>query len=327
MAFSGSVGLETTSAMLVVEHAFRRCRLPAQAITAEMQNYALQSLRFLLDELSNRRTPSWCIDSVLLPMYLNQPLVTLPTGTVEVLNLSYRTLQLLTGVTTTTATSRTTSFGEPITVSSVGVKWSGPTTALTFETSENGSVWATVGSATPAAASAGEINWFDITAAQPANWFRVTGASTLNYSSITLGNLPQDIPLGQLNRDTYVNQSNKIFASRPNSYYFQRNVARPVVYLWPAPNAVAEQAVLVLWRHRQIMDIENLRQEVEVPRRWLDAIIDKLAARVAAETPAVDANLIGLLEQRAANSLQAAWDGDTDGSPTQINPGISAYTR
>jgi hypothetical protein len=324
--FSGVVGVETTSAMRVVEHAFRRCRLPAQAVTAEMQDYALQSLRFMLDELSNRRTPSWCIEQVLLPMYQNQPLVALPAGTVEVLNLHYRTLQLLSGTVLTAPTSRTVAFGDSTTVSSVGVKWSGATTALTFETSDDGVTWTTVGTANPTAA-AGEITWFDINAALPAEWFRVTGASTLNYSSITLGNLPQDIPLGQLNRDTYSNQSNKIFAARPNSYYFQRNVARPVVYLWPAPNLAAESAVLVLWRHRQIMDTENLRQDVEVPRRWLEAIINGLAARVAAETPAVDAALVGVLEQRAAVSLQSAWDGDTDGSPTQINPGIGAYTR
>lgn len=326
MAFSGNIGLETTNALRVVEHAFRRCRLPAQAITAEMQEYALQSLRFMLDELSNRRTPSWCIDSVLLPMYQNQPLVTLPVGTVEVLNLNYRTLQLLTGATTTTSTSRTVIFDDPTVVSSVGVKWSGATTTLTFETSNDGIVWTTVGTATPVA-SAGDITWFDIDAALPAQRFRATGAGTLNYSAITLGNLPQDIPLGQLNRDSYVNQSNKIFPGRPSNYYFQRNVAQPVVYLWPAPFVAAEQAILVLWRHRQIMDTENLRQEVEVPRRWLEAIINGLAARVAAETPTVDANLIPALEQRAALSLQAAWDGDNDGSPIQINPGIGAYTK
>jgi hypothetical protein len=104
-------------------------------------------------------------------------------------------------------------------------------------------------------------------------------------------------------------------------------VAQPVVYLWPAPFSAAEQAVLVLWRHRQIMDTENLRQEVEVPRRWLDAIINGLAARVAAETPSVDAGLVPVLEQRATMSLQAAWDGDNDGSVIQINPGIGAYTK
>jgi len=45
------------------------------------------------------------------------------------------------------------------------------------------------------------------------------------------------------------------------------------------------------------------------------------------ETPSVDANIIPLLEQRAAISMQRAWDGDGDGSPTQINPGIGPYTR
>ena len=51
-----------------------------------------------------------------------------------------------------------------------------------------------------------------------------------------------------------------------------------------------------------------------------------LAAKVAAETPAVDVNLIPVLEQRAAMTVQRAWDGDNDGSPIQINPGIRAYT-
>ena len=83
---------------------------------------------------------------------------------------------------------------------------------------------------------------------------------------------------------------------------------------------------MVLWRHRQIMDTENLQQEVEVPQRWLEAIVNGLAAKVAAETPAVDASLLPILEQRAAVSVQRAWDGDNDGSPIQINPGIRAYT-
>lgn len=51
-----------------------------------------------------------------------------------------------------------------------------------------------------------------------------------------------------------------------------------------------------------------------------------MAAKVAAETPAVDVNLIPVLEQRAAIAVQRAWDGDNDGSPIQINPGIRAYT-
>ena len=326
MAYSGNIGGATFNALKVVDHAFRRCRLPAQAITAEMQDYAIDSLQFMLNELSNIKTPSWCIEKLILPMYENQPLVTLPDGTVEVLNLNYRVLQLLSGASVTTSTSYTVNFTTQTTVSTVGIEWSGAAVPVTFQVSTDGLVWVTVGSSSETAA-AGEITWTDISGALAYSYFRITTTQPFNFTAIVLGNLPQEIPLGQLNRDSYVNQSNKVFPGRPSNYYFQRDLPEPVVYLWPAPFSAAEQAQLILWRHRQIMDTENLQQEVNVPDRWLEAIINGLAARVAAETPAVDAALIPVLEQRAAMSVQRAWDGDNDGSPIQINPGIGAYTK
>jgi len=326
MAYSGNIGNTTTTALKVVDHAFRRCRLPAQAITSEMQTYALESLRFMLNELANIKTPSWCIQRVILPMYQNQPIVPLPVGTVEVLNLNYRVLQLLSGATVVTPTSYTVNFTTQTTVDTVGIRWSAAAVPVTFQVSTNGLVWTTVGSAADAA-SAGDITWTDISAALPYAYFRITANEPLNFSAITLGNLPQEIPLGQLNRDSYVNQSNKVFPGRPSNYYFQRDLPEPIVRLWPAPFVAAEQAQLILWRHRQIMDTENLQQQVEMPDRWQEAIINGLAARVAAETPAVDAGLIPVLEQKAAISQQRAWDGDNDGSPIQINPGIGVYTK
>jgi len=326
MAYSGNVSGTTFNALKVVDHAFRRCRLPAQAITAEMQDYALDSLYLMLSEFANIKTPSWCIEKLILPMYENQPLVTLPVGTVEILNLNYRVLQLLGGTVTTASTSYTVSFSSQTTVDTVGIKWSATAVPVTFQVSTNGSVWTTVGTSS-AVASAGNITWTDISGALAYQYFRITASAPLNYSAITLGNLPQEIPLGQLNRDSYVNQSNKVFPGRPSNYYFQRDLPEPVINLWPAPFSASEQAQLVLWRHRQIMDTENLQQEVEVPQRWLEAIVNGLAARVAAESPNVDAALVPLLEQRSAMSMQRAWDGDNDGSPIQINPGIGVYTR
>jgi len=326
MAFSGSVSGTTFNALKVVDHAFRRCRLPAQSITGEMQTYALESLYLMLSQFANIKTPSWCIEKVILPLYENQPLVVLPLGTVEVLNLNYRTLQPVTGSTVTTSTSYTVNFTSQTVVNTVGVKWSGNAVPLTFQVSTNNLVWVTVGSSDDTAVS-GDITWTDISGALPYQYFRITSTSTIPYSVITLGNMPQEIPLGVLNRDSYVQQSNQVFPSRPNSYWFQRDIPQPVVHVWPAPYAAAEQAQLILWRHRQIMDTQNLQQEIEIPQRWLEAIVNGLAARMAAETPSVDINLIPVLEQRAAISTQQAWDGDNDGSPIQINPGIGAYTK
>ena len=325
MAFSGSISGTTFNALKVVDHAFRRCRLPAQAISAEMQTYALESLGLMLSELANIKTPSWCIEKLILPLYENQPIVTLPLGTVDVLNLNYRTLQPVTGATVSTSLAYTVNFTSETVVDTVGVKWSGASVPITFQVSTNGTVWTTVGSSSVVAAS-GEITWTDISGALAYQYFRITATNPILYSVITLGNMPQEIPLGLLNRDAYVQQSNKVFPGRPNSYWFQRDIPEPVVNIWPSPFLAAEAAQLIVWRHRQIMDTENLRQEVEIPQRWLEAIVNGLAAKVAAETPSVDMNLMPVLEQRAAMTVQRAWDGDNDGSPIQINPGIGVYT-
>lgn len=326
MAFSGNVSVATFNALKVVDHAFRRCRLPAQAISAEMQQYALESLSLFLSDLANVKTPSWCIEKLILPFYENQPIVELPAGTVEVLNANYRVLQLLEGTVTFTGTNYTVGFEDQTVVTTVGVKWSAASVPLTFQVSTDGVSWTTVGSS-DATASAGEITWTDISAALAYNFFRITSTSTIYASDITLGNMPQEIPFGVLNRDTYVNQSNKVFPGRPNSFWFQRDIPQPVMHIWPAPFAAAESAQLIVWRHRHIMDTENLQQEVEIPQRWLTAIVDGLAAKVAAETAAVDINLIPMLDQKAAMSAQRAWDGDNDGSPIFINPGIGCYTK
>ena len=326
MATSGTISTTTFQTVKVIDHAFRRCRLAAENISAEMQAYASESLYLWLSELANGKTPSWCIERQIYPMYENQPQVTLDAGTVDVLNLNYLTLQELTGAVVPLSTSYTVSLDGAGTVNTVGIKWSGASVAVTFQVSDDAGTWTTVGTQSTSA-SAGEWTWTDISGALSHPYFRITSTAPMLTSEVYLGTMPQEIPLGQLNRDTYTAQSNKVFPGRPVSYYYRRQQVNPVLYLWPAPNPAAEHAQLIVWRHRHIMDVGTLAQEVEVPQRWMHAMLDGLAALVARETPAVDVALVPLLEQRAAMSLQAARDGDNDGSPTFIQPYISVYTR
>ena len=326
MAFSGSISNTTFNALKVVDHAFRRCRLPAQAITAEMHTYALEALYLLLSELANTKTPSWCIERQIYPLYEGQPVVTLTNGTVEVLNANLRTLQEITGGVVSLPTSYTVQLDGAGTVNTVGMKWTGAAVPVTFETSADGLTWTAVGTQTTAAA-AGEWTWTDVVPAQARAFFRITSTAPMLLSEVYLGTLPQEIPMGVLNRDTYVAQSNKVFLGRPLTYWFQRDLPQPVMNLWPSPNAAAEYQQLIVWRHRHIMDTENLQQDVEVPQRWLEAIVCGLASRVAAETPQVDPGMVPMLEQKWLVARQAAWDGDNDGSPTYINPGIGCYTK
>jgi hypothetical protein len=326
MAFSGTVSATRFNALKVVDTAFRRCRLPAQAITPEMQQYALDALYLQLSNYANGRPPSWCIERVMLPMYENQPIVTLPSGTEDLLNVNYRTLQLLAGeVVVADPTSYVVDFETATVVNVVGFYWVADAPSLVFETSLDGIYWTEVG-AQAGGAPGGTITWFEIDAAVAWRYFRVEADGVMSFQTITLGNMPQEIPLGVLNRDDYVNQSNKVFPGRPSNYWYQRDLPQPIMHLWPAPNAVAEQAQLIVWRQRQIMDTANLQQEVEVPQRWLEAICARLAAKVAETTPAVQIELIPVLEAKASEAERQAREGDNDGSSTKINPGIGVYT-
>jgi hypothetical protein len=97
--------------------------------------------------------------------------------------------------------------------------------------------------------------------------------------------------------------------------------------LWPAPNLAAEVAQLIIWRHRQIMDVGTLQQELDIPQRWYEAIVSQLAFKLAQEIDIVDAGLIMPLSQAAALNMNTAWNGDNDGSPTTITPAIGCYTK
>jgi hypothetical protein len=198
MAVSGTISATTFNSLKVVDHAFRRCRLHAQNITAEMQSYALDSLYLLLSDLANTKTPSWCIEKILLPMYLNQPVVELPVGTVEVLNANYRTLQEVTGETVSLSQSYTVIFSggdySDSTVSTVGVKWSGVSVPLTFQVTDDNLTWVTVGTQ-ETSVSAGEWTWVDLSAAVPHLGFRITAAAPILATEVFLGNTPQEIPL------------------------------------------------------------------------------------------------------------------------------------
>jgi predicted small secreted protein len=327
MAFSGTVSTTVFNTNKVIDHAYRRCRVTAQRVTAELQGIATDALYLLLSELSSVKTPSWCIEKVILPFYEGQPNVTLPLGTVEVLNANYRYLQAVSGSNIVTATTYQVNFASTTVVSTVGIEWSAVSAPLSFSVSTDGITWTVVDTVTPTAV-AGEITWFDIFPALAYAYFKITATSgVLSYTTITLGNTPNEIPFGALNRDSYVAQANQIFAGRPTTYWFQRDINQPVMHLWPAPNQAAELAQLIVWRHRHIMDVGTLQQELEIPQRWYEAIVSKLASKLAMETDAVDMNLIPMLDAKAEVALRAAWDGDNDGSPITITPAIGCYTR
>ena len=330
MAVSGTVSTTVFNTRKVIDHAYRRCRIPPEGISSEQISFALDSLYLILSMLANRGLQLWCIESYLMPLYQAQGLMTLPNGVVDILNTNLRTVEVLntTSTNTTTSTTYQTLFSTATQVTTVGIEWSGASTGYALETSTDGATWTTVSTQSNPNAVANDVTWVDIQGSLATLYFRVRATTgTLNQTQVLLANTPNEIPMARLNRDDYVNLPNKAFEGRPLQFWVDRLLNNPVLYLWPVPSAQFVTAQVVVWVKRYIMDVGTMTQEIEVPQRWYDAIVYVLAARLAEETPSVDPQMIAILDQKAQRSLLEAENEERDDSPIYLTPNIAVYTR
>jgi hypothetical protein len=328
MAYSNTVSQTVFNTRKVIENAIRRCKMPAESITAEYVDIANDQLYLLLSDLANMGAPLWCIEKQILPLYDGEGYITLDTKIVDILNSNLRQLQSVTGTNTTTSTTRTIAFSGDTFVTTVGVRWTAASVPIALERSVDNIVWTTIQTETPVAIS-GEWTWYDLDSSIATPYFRVRATSgTLNFSEIYTGNTPTEIPLARMNRDDYTNLPNKSFQSnRPLQFWYDRLIPNPVMRLWPVPNSGAITSQIVLWVQRYIMDVGTMTQEIEVPQRWYEAIVAMLAAKMALEIMEVDAGLISLLDAKAERALYVAQAEERDNSPMMMAPNISVYTK
>jgi len=330
VAVSGTVSMTVFDTRKVIDHAYRRCRIPPEGISSEQISFALDTLYLILSMLANRGLQLWCIQRYLMPLYQAQGLMTLPNGIVDVLNTNLRTVEVVntTSINTTTSTTYQTIFSTATQVTTVGIEWSGASTGYALETSSDGVVWTTVATVSNPNAVANDVTWVDIQGSLATLYFRVRATTgTLNQAQVLLANTPNEIPMARLNRDDYVNLPNKAFEGRPLQFWCDRTLNNPVLYLWPVPSAQFVTAQVVVWVKRYIMDVGMMTQEIEVPQRWYDAIVYLLASRLAEETPTVDPQMIAILDQKAQRSLLEAENEERDDSPIYLTPNIAVYTR
>jgi hypothetical protein len=314
----------------VIDHAYRRCRIPPEGISSEQIDFALDTLYLVLSMLANRGLQLWCIERYLMPLYEAQGLITMPNGIVDILNTNLRTIEVVNENTTdtTTSTTYTTIFPAQTQVTVVGIEWSGASTSYALETSNNGTTWTTLSTQDNPNTTAGMVTWVDVQGSLATTYFRVRATTgVLNQTQVILANTPNEIPMARLNRDDYVNLPNKTFEGRPLQFWCDRQLNNPVLYLWPVPSAQFVTAQVVVWVKRYIMDVGTMTQEIEVPQRWYDSIVYVLAARLAEETPTVDPQMIAILDQKAQRALLESENEERDNSPIYLTPNIAVYTR
>ena len=357
MAYSGTVGTTVINVQTLIDHGARRCGKLAEELTSEQLLSARQSLFFLLSHLANIGINYWAINKKVFGLNANQYIYSMPLGTIDVLNVLYRTMNRPTGGYTSSAggtvgnafdnnvdtycqqgsangnISITYGTGNPIYAGSIGflpyIANNGSATwSIALEYSVDGTTWLMLDDLGTIAVSDNVWVWTDIDPGQSVGYYRIRAYNntTLALREFYVGNNSTEIQMSRLNRDDYTNLPNKNFtANQPFQFWFDRTIPQPTVYLWPTPSDPFIQ--MTVWYQRQIMDVGALTDELEVPQRWYEAVVFMLAHRMSLELPQVAMDRIGYLEKMADRYYSEAETEERDKSPIYFAPNISVYTR
>lgn len=332
MATSGTVDQTSVEVATVLDHAFRRCGKLASTVSGELLKSARENLFLILTDLSNRGLTLFCVQKYVLGTAPGQTVFPLGTGTVDVLNLLYRTVTVLAGTVITGLGWQGVDLLTTQSVSTVGLKFTLDTTAtLVYETSDDLLSWVPRFTRTDTVA-AGVWVYQDLDAAPQARYWRVRSSSGVlpALAVLEFSNAPYELPMTALNRDDYINLPNKTAqgsaGSKSLQYWFDKQIA-PQLWVQPATQGTADQ--IVVWTQRYIQDVGALSNTLAVPSRWLESVILTLACRCALELPAgeLPPGRFELLETKAAEHLARAEDGERDGAPIRLQPNIRGYTR
>lgn len=323
---SGVIGQDTFNTHHLIVSAFQRCRVRSSLITDEMIHIARKELFILLtSDLALRGPQLFAVDIQLLPFTDGLAGVNMPPGTIDVLNVNLRQQFSL-----QTSPSPFFTYSTPVRVNTVGITWSGP--AVPIQVLAGNTV---VASAQPNA-SAGETTMIDLDGApESLSWSVIADpvppnpltAGTLMVSGVSFYQTAFQVPLAPYSRDDFANLNNTFFKNRPFQYWLDRQEPWPIMRLWPTPGPYEQSnACLVIWRHRQIMDMGDLSIRLNVPNRWIDAVTSLLAARLAYAVVEVTPQMIPVLEAKAERALNLARMEERERAPMRIQPNIYRYT-
>ena len=356
MTTSGTVGRTVIDIATILEHAFRRCRIPSSLQTPELVAANLENLHFSLNELANLGVNLWCIEKVIQGIYKYQEAYPTPLGTVDVLDTFLRhslraggilassdgaditpleDADILTFLTqSVTGGNFKYTFDDPIAVRTVGILHKGVATrSLVFEFSQDDVTWA-VSRALGTITYADEIwYWYDIDPSRAGLYFRVrdtlTNTPLAAYELYISAEIQTEILMARMNRDDFTSLPNKFNTSQgshPLQFWLDRQQPVPIIRVWPSPGDIFDQ--IVYWRHRQIQDVGNdLTLTLDIPPRWLEAIVCSTALKTAYETPEVDLKLLPMLKGAYDESLKYVEGEEVDKSPFILRPNMRHYTR
>ncbi len=330
MATSGTVGATSFTVREILEDAFEACKIPPQALTAELAVKGLRHLNVFLSSLPQRAVALWAQDDQLLTMPASKIEVACPAGTIDILSAAIKQLTRVTGTDATASDRLTTTLTTDAIITTVGVKaTTAATLAILIETSTDNVTYTQRLAPASRLFAASEWVWFDLDPAITADYVRVRSATGAAFaiSAIYIGTSPSEVPLTRVNIDRYEGIPNKTSTGRPVLYHLNRDHDVPVMRIWPTPDSTYVDSPISIRRQRHVEDVTLLTETVEIPQRWHDAVIYGLAYHLAKKVAQIPAGIAESLKGDATEALTFATFDERDSSPGSIVVDFSGYTR
>lgn len=349
LSTSNTFGNTQVDTRTFIDRVYGALKLRPQQVTGEMVQIALDMINLVQQDLVNDSAPLWTTNTVLVPLIQGQRNYHLPQGTNDVQSAFFRTMNNQTPSATLVPGSAAfqLTFTSPTYASSVQVTFPGAAFPVLIQASDDNVNWVTKYTSTiydvgqPGQQGLGSLSsvFYDTANSNAHQYWRVVPQTTspVNGQVITppntmigvtaqVYNTPADVLMYRMNKDDYWNMTNKNFQGRPLQYWLNRQIT-PVMELWPQPDALAAQNVMVVRRSRYIMDVGNLQGTVEFPSRWYLPFFYMVAAHLAFCTPEMDPTVTDQVSAMAKSMRQRAFLEERDKSPIKFQSNIRVYTR
>ena len=349
---SGTINAVQYDVISLIEMASRRCGKLPGSLSAEETLDSQNELQMMLYAFVQEGCPLWTVDKQIYGLNLNQNILPLSPGTVDLQNVLYRFNNLPSGGIPSASTGNAANafdqnlstactqtapngyieynFTTPTVVCTVGMLMNS-TQILNpiYEYSLDGATWFTsVPAATQQSTFAvGQWYWQDVTSPQAAQYYRVreTSGGTLDAIEMVFGTAANEIILSQINKDDYQNLPFKNQQGRPLQFWFDRQISNPQMWMWPA--SMYSFNSVVVWRRREIQDVGSFTNILEFPNYALDYVLSSLALRMILILPGVDMTRFPILQTQQTAAKQLFWSECRPTGPLYFSPMISGYTR
>ncbi len=128
-----------------------------------------------------------------------------------------------------------------------------------------------------------------------------------------------DYSLDRITREDYLNLPNKAQTGRPTQLYVERT-ATPSFYVWPTPENSTD--VVITYRVQRIQDADTLTNDVDVPSRFIPAMVSGLAYYMALKNAPDRAQGMKMILE---DDFARAANEDTERGSLRIRPDYRAY--